>query len=539
MALKKRVPGDAVADSLSDRIAEFQEGFRTQAKQAGVKDLAEQFVSVVQGIVPSARIDMLHRGGESGPWSTLVDGGAGGANRLAKVRPFGHRGNQDHEENGRDICIRQKLADGSLLGVVVQKSGTTAFSPADKTSLRVFVHLFDNSYREALYRRNEKGLVFSLNHRVLQLNSLIDTGIEVSKLDQDASPHQLALERAASLTNASKGMVTVKKGAALQEEIHFPGVFSLPASRKGGRLQTRFTFRERTYTFELFEKESREGIIPFEETDQLLLDALARQVHASLENRYLHEQALEKQRFEQEMQVAASIQQKIIPKELPRIPGYDIAGINIPSKSVGGDYYDCIPLPNGKYAIVIADVAGKGMPAALLVSSLHAYLAAYLESSMTLPELGARLNTVIGRASTDDKFITAIIAILHPETGEIESLNAGHNPGYLIRADGAVQEVKVGGLPLGMVDMGLPFESERITLGNGERLFFYTDGIPEAEDEQHNFYEDKKLVREFAERNRPDDAGTFISQLIGEIKEFTGSAPQSDDITALYLRRSS
>ena len=268
MALKKRVPRrEVLADSLSDRIAEFQEGFKTQAKQAGVKDLAVQFVSVVRGIVPSARIDVLHRGSQAGPWMTLVDGGGDGANRLAKAGPFGRKGNQDHEEDERAMCIRQRLADGSLLGVVVQKSGTAVLSAADQTSLRVFVHLFDNAYREALYRRNEKGLIFSLNHRVLQLNSLIDTGIEVSKLDQDASPHQLALERAASLTNASKGIVTVKKGTELQEEIHFPGVFTPPKAAKGARLQTRFTFQDRTYTFELFEKESREGVIPFEETD--------------------------------------------------------------------------------------------------------------------------------------------------------------------------------------------------------------------------------------------------------------------------------
>ena len=239
------------------------------------------------------------------------------------------------------------------------------------------------------------------------------------------------------------------------------------------------------------------------------------------------------------MNVAASIQQKIIPKALPEIPGYDIAGINIPSKSVGGDYYDCILLPNGTYALVIADVAGKGMPAALLVSSLHAYLSAYLESSMTLPELGKRLNTVIGQASTDDKFITAIIAILHPKTGELESLNAGHNPAYILKADNTVKDLTEGGLPLGMVDMGLPFESERITLSKGDRLFFYTDGITEAEDGKGGFYEDVKTLRQFAEQHKPKKAASFISDLITDIKKFTGSAPQSDDITALYLHRES
>lgn len=538
MALIKRQPQEAIADSLSNRVAAFQEGFKNQAKLSGVKDLASQFVSVVRGILPAADIDVLHQHGDSSQWTMLVDSGAGGVDRLKKLARQRSKAAQSYDESERNLCILQRLADKTSLGVVVRKSGAKSFSVVDTASLRLYVHLFDNAYREVLYRRSEKGLIFSLNHRVLQLNSLIDTGIEVSKLDQHASPHQLALERAASLTNASKGTVTVTSGKILKEEIHFPAAFSRPRkNRKRNRIQTRFTFLDNAYTFELFEKESREGAIPFEETDQLLLDALARQVHASLENRYLHEQALEKQRFEQEMKVAASIQQRIIPKALPEIPGYDIAGINIPSKSVGGDYYDCIPMSNGSFALVIADVAGKGMPAALLVSSLHAYLSAYLESSMTLPQLGQRLNTVIGRASTDDKFITAIIAFLRPETGEIESMNAGHNAGYVLSMDNTVKELTVGGLPLGMVDIGLPFESERITLAKGERLFFYTDGITEAENEQNRFYEEVVPLRQFAERNKPDKAKAFISDLIADIKKFTGSAPQSDDITALYLHR--
>lgn len=213
------------------------------------------------------------------------------------------------------------------------------------------------------------------------------------------------------------------------------------------RISSSFTFGENTYTFELYDKESRAGILPFEETDQLLLDALARQVHASLENRYLHQQALEKQKIEQEIAVAALIQQRILPASLPEIDGYDVAGINIPSKSVGGDYYDCIPLADGRFALVIADVAGKGVPAALLVSSLHAYFSAYLQSGMSLVEIMVRLNRVICQASTDDKFITAFIALLTPGTGEVEAINGGHNPVYWLRVDKTVDELNRGRPP--------------------------------------------------------------------------------------------
>ena len=244
-----------------------------------------------------------------------------------------------------------------------------------------------------------------------------------------------------------------------------PQIVTVPGGQH--QISSSFSFGGNSYSFELYNKESRSGPVPFDETDQLLLDALARQVHASLENRYLHAQALEKQKIEQDMAVAASIQQRILPTALPAIEGYDVAGINIPSKAVGGDYYDCIALPDGRFALVIADVSGKGVPAALLVSSLHAYLSAYIESGMPLRDLAVRLNRVICHASTDDKFITAYLGILTPATGEFESLNAGHTSTFLLRADGSVQELSTGGVPLGMLDMDFPFQSETVTIQAG------------------------------------------------------------------------
>ncbi len=158
-----------------------------------------------------------------------------------------------------------------------------------------------------------------------------------------------------------------------------------------------------------------------------------RQVSASIENEFLHQQALDKERIEQELNVAASIQQRIIPKELSKIEGYDIAGINIPSKEVGGDYYDCISLNNGKLALVIADVAGKGISAALLVNTLHAALYSYLDFNIPLVEIFDKLNKLIYKSSPSDKFITCFTAILDPETGALDAVNAGHNPIFLLR----------------------------------------------------------------------------------------------------------
>jgi serine phosphatase RsbU (regulator of sigma subunit) len=541
MAVRKKNSHRTSTLQLTRHIESLQDGFRKLPKGAGLQDLARQFSGTVKNVFPGSEIDFAVRPADSEGWEALIGrSDAEIADRLEL--PEGQSSSRGAlRKKSRSISFVQRLADKSHIGIVLErKSRGSAYSPADLLTLQLFVHLFDNAYQDLLYRRNEKDLIFSLNHRVLQLNSLIDTGIEVSKLDQSASPHELALERAASLTNASSGRLEVTSKEGLSEEIRFPAgapMRKLPGKER--RIATRFTFGGRKYTFELFEKESRKGIVPFEETDQLLLDALARQVHASLENRYLHEQALEKQKFEQDMAVAASIQQRILPAALPAIKGYDIAGINIPSKSVGGDYYDCIPLSDGRYALIIADVAGKGIPAALLVSSLHAYLSVYLENRIPLSELAGKLNKVIWRASTDDKFITAFIAVLSPDTGELELLNAGHNPAYLLRNSSSVQEFSAAGLPLGMVDMDFPYQSERVTIERGERLLLYTDGITEASDEHEEFYDDHSPLRDFVLHHRPGRADAFIADLIRDIKEFTGSAPQSDDITALYLHRTS
>jgi len=533
------VSQDNLVNRLSGQIESLQEAFRKLSKAATLKDLAGQFVGVVRSMFPAADIDLMYRATPAEHWEKLFNSGTPGLEDLLTIPAGGVPSSCTLDTPSTRILAVQRLVDKSFIGLVLSRMDErTEYSDSDVVSLRLFIHLFENAYQKMLSQRTEKGLIFSLNHRVLQLNSLIDTGIEVAKLDQDSSPQRLALERAASLTNASKGLVRIRSGERLKEEILFPTGFSVQSTSGGeNRIATSFSFADDTYTFELFDKESRSGIIPFEDTDQLLLDALARQVHASLENRYLHQQALEKQKIEQDIAVAASIQQRILPTSLPSINGYDIAGINIPSKSVGGDYYDCILLPDGKYALIVADVAGKGVPAALLVSSLHAYLSAYLESTIPLDQLVRRLNTVIYNASTDDKFITSFIALLSPETGEIETISAGHNPAYLLRKDNTIQELNTGGVALGMLDIDFPYQTEQVTIEPGERLLLYTDGVTEATNEQNQLYDADVPLQQFVLRTKPERAELFIQSLISDIKRFTGNAPQNDDITALYLLR--
>jgi serine phosphatase RsbU (regulator of sigma subunit) len=498
-------------------------------------DIAGRLRTALTGHFRIAGVDVLVRKTD-GSWEAV----AGAAPADASVIPLLDPGSTSTVRfwgEGHQAIAVQRMHDGRDLAVRVDgEQEDRRFDAQDLLTLRMTLLSVDAAWAALLRRKHEKELLFELNRRLLQLNSLIDTGIEVATLDQSISPCLLALERAVALTNASRGVVSVRReGMVVSRDAFPPGADGTTTGTH--RLQSEFTFQGDAYSFEIFDKESRSGTQAFDGTDRLLLDALSRQVHASLENRFLLKQSLEKQRIEADIAIAASIQQRILPSELPAIQGYALSGINVPSKSVGGDYYDCIPLADGRYVLVIADVSGKGIPAALLVSSLHAYLSAYLETSMTLVDIVARLNTAIHSASTDDKFITAFFAILDPASGTLECVNAGHNTIYLRRVNGTVEELSAGGIPLGMLDLDLPYASETVTLGSGDRLLLYTDGIPEAQNAAQDLYDTVHPLKEFFATVVPATSAPFIDALMTDVNTFVGDAPQADDITALYLLR--
>lgn len=524
-------------DRLAVQIDSLQEGFEVLSRASNVKDLARHFFHLLRGNYLTSDINIYFRPKHHKQWEQIYGKDDPHTEYLAEnpetfeLKSFGGKEPK--------VSVVQPLHDKSCIGIVLgKKMGGAAYSALDKISLQIFLQLFANAYQAHLQQRREKELNFSLNSRLLQLNSLIDTGIELTAQKQVIPPHVLALERAASLTNASWGRYRRKQGPNVLDKLVFPdGLRSHAVKDKGHRIHASFKFQGETFSFELFEKESRQGTVPFDETDKLLLEAIARQVHAVFESQFLHKQELEKQKIEQDISVAAAIQQRIIPKTLPVIEGYETFGVNIPTRFVGGDYYDCIPLSGGRYAFIMSDVAGKGVPAALLVSSFHASLSAFLDSNLSIVELAHKLNASMYRASTEERYITALIGILTPQTGQLEILNAGHNPAYVLRNDGSTQELLNGGLALGMLDMDFPYQGDMITLVSGDRLLFYTDGVTEAMDSQQRQYDQHRPILPFLAEHVQLNAEQFVRALIDDVRAFTGDAPQSDDITAMYLIR--
>ena len=341
------------------------------------------------------------------------------------------------------------------------------------------------------------------------------------------------------MTNASSALIEIVKKSQnnLKKYIVFPaGVDPNKILTSRFKMESSFEHNDRIYNFVLSEKETRHNTTSFNELDKMLLDAIARQVQVSIENQFLNDQAIEKEKMEQELIVAASIQQKILPESLPKINSYDLAGINIPSKEVGGDYYNCVDLGNGKYALIIADVAGKGIGAALLVSTLDAALYSYLQFDIPLTEMSDRLNKLIYKSSPSDKYITFFIAVLNSTTGELDVVNAGHNPIFLLRKNGTLEKLDAGGVGLGMFDFGIPFAGQKTIINPGDKLFLYTDGIPEAMNEKEEEYSDEKMIN-FFQANSHISSQEFINALVNDLKSHTGTAPQSDDITVMILKR--
>lgn len=529
--------------TLTERLAlhvhSLQEGFEELSLENTVPGLAEHFAKILSGNLMTTDINIFKKDEGKKDWDMVYGKSPQSLDAIPKSGCEGSFSFTKLAGPDYNACVCTSLADNTRCAVVVgNKLDKSDYTNFEYLSLQLFVQLLANAYSALQNRKNEKELIFSLNHRIVQLNSLIDTGIQISRLDKDKPLMLLGLERAVALTNASRGCVRIAEDGELKETLHFPSEAEDSFYREcPHQISAGFDFMGRNYSFAVFEKESRSGCGPFEPTDELLLASLARQIHVAMENHELHQQALDKQKMEQELAVAGEIQRNLLPDTLPEIPGYDLYGINIPTKEVGGDFYDCMPLPDGRYALIIADVSGKGIPASLLVNSFHAALHSFFENDFDLSNMVQKLNRVIFHASPMNKFITAFFAVLDPATGELEYVSAGHNPAFISTPDKEIITLHTGGVILGMMDMELPFGSEKITLEPGERFFLYTDGIPEASKlDDDIMYEDETLEQFF--QDHPDlSAQTFVTRLLDEVFEFTEGAPQSDDITALYIKR--
>jgi sigma-B regulation protein RsbU (phosphoserine phosphatase) len=467
---------------------------------------------------------------------------------------------------------------GGLVGVL-SLSGKFTGERYDQADLELLAVVAQNV---ALALRNYQLVVslkeanFQLNRKIVELEALHEMGLTITALAGIDELPDTVLLRAVSLCDAGAGTLLLRGAGG---ELNVAAAFGLDKSALEeacagplGRVvaaETPLVLNEPAPALRALpchkllavplvvgdkhlgalivcDKERRHGYEDFGPADVRSLSSLAAQAGVAFENARLYREALEKERLEKELEIAAAIQRALLPTELPRRPDLDLAALTVSTRQVGGDYYDVIALPDGRLIVVIADVSGKGVPAALLVSTLNATLHAEVEqrsellaedpaACFDLAALVSKLNRRVYASSTRNKFITFYIALCDLSAGELRVVNAGHNYPIVVRSDGAVERPPEGGFFLGIFESA-QYAASKLSLGPGDLLCLFTDGVSEARDPRGQEFGEERLVELLAQlRDQP--ARAIVEAIQGELANFTRGVPQYDDITMVLLRR--
>ena len=271
--------------------------------------------------------------------------------------------------------------------------------------------------------------------------------------------------------------------------------------------------------------------------DKKLLNSLASRVAPAMKVAQLvrtqQAEAEERERIQQELKVAALIQQTLLPKELPSIPGWHIDAFYRPARAVGGDFYDFIDLGRGKQAVVIGDVTDKGVPAALVMATCRSMLRAAATQHASPSAVLEEVNAAIADEIPPAMFVTCLYAIVDTTVGEVVFANAGHNLPY-VRTSSGVVELRATGMPLGLMP-GMSYEERTYQMTDGDVMVLTSDGITEAHDANREMYGFGRLMARVAQRSRDD---SMVDAIVADLERWTGpEAEQEDDITLVVISR--
>src|SRR5579863_5670894 len=271
--------------------------------------------------------------------------------------------------------------------------------------------------------------------------------------------------------------------------------------------------------------------------DRTLLNDLATQAAPALRVAQLvrekRAQDLETERIQQELHVARLIQQTLLPKELPQLPGWQVSSYYQPARAVGGDFYDFLYFDDGRLGLVIGDVTDKGVPAALVMATTRSILRSTAHAAVSPGQVLQQTNDLLHQDIPPNMFVTCLYAILDPVSGRLEYANAGHDLPHW-RHNGKVTELRATGMPLGLMPE-MDYEEKEIILAPGESILFYSDGLVEAHNTRREMFGFPRLAKLLEAK----DHGTpSIDYLLAELAEFTGKDwEQEDDVTLVTLRR--
>jgi len=273
----------------------------------------------------------------------------------------------------------------------------------------------------------------------------------------------------------------------------------------------------------------------FTDEDLEILTTFASQAAISIDRARMHKYILEQKKIEEQLSIARTIQKTFLPKQVPKIPGYDIWGTNIPSGEVGGDYYDFIDIVDNQLGITIADVSGKGIPAALIMASFRASLIAEIRNNYAIRSICHKVNNLLCESLEPENFVTAIYGVLDTKNSIFTFSNCGHNPGLLLRTGGGIENLSEGGILMG-IRPNSQYEERPVYIAPGDTLCFFTDGVTEAEDARGEQFETDRVI-EIIEQTRDLPAARIGAKIIKAVRDFADKDYGMDDLTLIIIKR--
>ena len=396
------------------------------------------------------------------------------------------------------------------------------------------------------------------------LQALLRAGLELSENRPLADLFPVILDLSIQAVNAQRGVVMLLEGDRLVAKAHKGEGFRISTAVRDKVIQEKSSilvrdvqqddaFRARMSIVEqkihtmmaapLQVKERTIGLIyvdspfvlrEFTKDDLDLLTVMANVAATRIENVRLAEIEEHDRLIQRDLSQAAEIQGGMLPAVAPRIPGLDLAGFNAACRTVGGDYYDFFPYPDGRVGLALGDVSGKGMPASLMMMALHARVHVLAEDTADLGSFMARLNKATCANCPSNRFITFFFAILDSTSGELRFANAGHNPPILVRASGQAEMLEGGGPVLGILPIA-PYSEKCSALGRGDMLVMYSDGVTEATDIDQNEFGEERFIQ-VLQQNRRQPSAEIVEAVTSALAQFAAGAPQADDITLVVAR---
>ncbi len=282
--------------------------------------------------------------------------------------------------------------------------------------------------------------------------------------------------------------------------------------------------------------DSREKGVLMSSSTRGALETLATEAAVAIENARLYRETMEKAKMEQEMRIAAEIQQALLPKMARAGSFFTAAAASLPCRSIGGDFYDYVDLPAGSLGFALGDVAGKGPPAALLSAMMQGIFAAQAASSDSPSQTISRVNLALYRRGIESRFVTLMYGTLAAD-GRLTYCNAGHNPPLILssgRSGQTIRRLECGGPIVGLFEAAT-FDEETVSLTPGDWLIVFSDGVSEAMSASGDEYGESRIVT-VVEKNKGLEPKQLLEALFADVREFARGAPQSDDITAMVLR---